>query len=338
LRLHGDARSRTLLAGVAALLFAAAPTRADAENAEQTFAQECAYCHGARLEGGRAAGLVKEVWLYGGDPASIADSIRGGRPSDGMPAFRDALTDGEIGELAAFIRVKADEAQRSSRRGASGAEPELALQYDFYDVQASQVPDSSGRDHTGTIVAGRIVDGRRKPAIQLEGTGVVTTDSLTRDVDLAGRAMSVGAMCKPSAPDGVIVSMGDAADGFSLYLQEGVPHFAVRIKGEIHEVAGTDPIQVDQWSHVAGVIGEEGGLALLVDTWTVAAVKRPSFLARTPAGPFMVGGDASTPAATSRRWHGLLEDVRLYWGAISRNTHHELLGDWADRPGCGCHR
>jgi hypothetical protein len=36
-------------------------------------------------------------------------------------------------------------------------------------------------------------------------------------------------------------------------------------------------------------------------------------------------------------WQGLAEDVRLYRAAINRQAHRDLLGDWADRPGCGCH-
>ena len=219
------------------------------------------------------------------------------------------------------------------------SDPELALHYDFFDVQGTRVSDGSGHDHTGTIAAGTIVYGKRKPAVKLEGAGAVTAESLGRGIDFAGRAMTVGAMCKPSAPDGVIVSMGDAMDGFSLYVQDGVPHFAVRTKGTLHEVVATDPINLDQWTHIAGVIGPKGGLSLLVNAWMVAERAEPSFLTRTPAGSFAVGADAGTPVGNdpaARHWQGLLEDVRLYRGAISRQTHRDLLGDWANRPGCGC--
>ena len=121
--------------------------------------------------------------------------------------------------------------------------------------------------------------------------------------------MTVGAMCKPSAPDGVIVSMGDAMDGFSLYVQDGVPHFAVRTKGTLHEVVATDPINLDQWTHIAGVIGPKGGLSLLVNAWMVAERAEPSFLTRTPAGSFAVGADAGIPSATTRR----LATGRVFW-------------------------
>jgi hypothetical protein len=218
-------------------------------------------------------------------------------------------------------------------------EPELALQYDFFDVQGARVPDGSGHGHDGTVIAGTIVTGRRKPAVQLDGAGMVTTDSLAGSVDLGGRSITVGAMCQPAALDGVIASMGDSTDGFSLYLEDGVPHFAVRSQGVLHEVADTEPVEPGRWVHLAGVIGTTGELSLLVNAFPVAKAAGPSFLARTPAGRFEVGADAGQPVASyseAMHWRGLLEDVRLYRGEVNREAHRDLLGDWANRPGCGC--
>jgi hypothetical protein len=222
-----------------------------------------------------------------------------------------------------------------------GPEPQLVLHYDFYDVQDGVVADGSGNGHRGTIVDGSIVSGRRKPALQLAGSGRLSSDSLSRGVEFAGRAMTVGAMCKPTSPDGVIASMGDSTNGFSLSLRGGVPHFAVTAKGVLHEVIAPEPVDLDQWVHIAGVIEENGGLSLLLNAWSVAESPEPSFLAATPSGPFAVGADAGTPVgpyAVPMHWQGLIEDVRLYWGAIKRQTHGDLLGDWANRPGCGCRK
>jgi hypothetical protein len=49
--------------------------------------------------------------------------------------------------------------------------------------------------------------------------------------------------------------MGDATEGFSLYRQEGVPHFAVRAKGVLSRGVATEPTDLDRWVHIAGVIG-----------------------------------------------------------------------------------
>jgi hypothetical protein len=141
-------------------------------------------------------------------------------------------------------------------------------------------------------------------------------------------------MCKPSAADGVIVSMGDATDGFSLYLRGGVAHFAVRTNGVLHEVSGTRPLDLDQWVHVAGAIGDNGGLSLLVDAWTEGeATGPPTFLTGTPAGPFAVGADAGTTVGTyaaALHGQGLVEDVRLYRG---RSAARHTATCWATGAG-----
>ena len=223
---------------------------------------------------------------------------------------------------------------------AGRAEPQLALLYDFQAVEGMQIPDGSGHGHTGTLEAGAIVFGRNKPAVQFAGKGLVTMTQSSGSLDPASRALTVGAMCKPGAPDGVIVSMGDRKDGFSLYLQGGVPHFAVRENGALHEVVATDPVDLDQWVHVAGVIDGKGELALLVDAFPVARAQG-SLLAHTPGEPLSVGADAGSFVGeykTPLCWQGLLQDVRLYWGAVSREANRDLLGEWANRPGCGVHK
>jgi hypothetical protein len=223
---------------------------------------------------------------------------------------------------------------------AGRAEPELDLLYDFQAVEGMQIPDGSGHGHTGTLEGGEIVFGRNKPAVQFAGKGLVTMAQVSGGLDLASRALTVGAMCKPTAPDGVIVSMGDASDGFSLYLQGGVPHFAVRAKGALHQVVATDPVDLDQWVHVAGVIDGKGELTLLVDAWPVAQAQG-SLLVRTPGEPLSVGADAGSFVggySTPLYWQGLLQDVRLYRGAVSREANRDLLAEWASRPGCGVHK
>jgi hypothetical protein len=219
------------------------------------------------------------------------------------------------------------------------AEPQLALQYDFFDVQDGLVPDGSGHGHRGTIVAGTVVSGKRRPAVRLEGSGSVTTGSPR--FELAGRPMTVGAMCRPAAADGVVASMGDTSDGFSLYVKDGVPHFAVRSQGTLHDVADSEPLELDQWVHLAGVVGTDGELTLLVNAFPVAKAAAPGSPARTLSGAFVVGSDGASPAgpcASAMHWQGLLEDVRVYAGALSREQHRDLLGDWANRPGCGCRK
>ena len=77
------------------------------------FAERCAACHGAALEGGQAKTLLDDEWRYGGDDASMLASIRDGRPDAAMPPFGAAMSEQEIRALVIFIRERADEARRA---------------------------------------------------------------------------------------------------------------------------------------------------------------------------------------------------------------------------------
>ena len=42
----------------------------------ETWAETCASCHGAKLTGGQAKSLLDDHWDFGGDDASLAETIR----------------------------------------------------------------------------------------------------------------------------------------------------------------------------------------------------------------------------------------------------------------------
>ncbi|MFN8094641.1 MAG: LamG domain-containing protein [Vicinamibacteria bacterium] len=228
----------------------------------------------------------------------------------------------------------------ASAVAADGAEPPaLLLHYDFFEVDGARVGDGSGHGYAGTMTAGTIVAGRRKPAVRLDGDGLIS--AAASGLELGGRPLTVGAMCRPASLDGVLLSMGDARDGFALYLKDGRPHFAVRANGVLHEVEDSEPLEVDRWVHLAGVVDASGALSILVNAFPVATSAGPGLLARTPAGAFRVGAEGDGPIGShdaAGRWRGLVEDVRVYGGAVSRDLHRDLLGDWANRPGCGCRK
>jgi hypothetical protein len=222
---------------------------------------------------------------------------------------------------------------------ADGTAPEIVVLYDFYDVGGQKVFDGSGKGHGGTLVSGEVASGRNKPAVRFAGEGVLTMTGPSA-LGLESQPLTVGAMCRPAAPDGVIVAMGDERNGFSLYLQGGVARFAVRAGGVLREVAAPDPLDLDQWAHVAGVLDAKGGLSLLVDTWPVARAEGQLLSGASPE-PLAVGADPGSFVggyASPLHWQGLLQDVRVYRGVVSRDDHRDLLGEWAQRPGCGCRK
>lgn len=63
----------------------------------------CAGCHGSQGGGGIGPPLRDTVWIYGGTPASVFQSIAQGRPR-GMPTFGHAIPDEQIWQIVTFVR------------------------------------------------------------------------------------------------------------------------------------------------------------------------------------------------------------------------------------------
>jgi glucose/arabinose dehydrogenase len=68
------------------------------------YLQNCASCHGDRMQGGLAPTMQDEEWLTGGDDASLARAIREGIPERAMPAWGDHFTEEEIRAMVIYIR------------------------------------------------------------------------------------------------------------------------------------------------------------------------------------------------------------------------------------------
>lgn len=72
---------------------------------KETFTTICAACHGPEGKGNPAMGapnLTDKIWLYGGDLATVEESIRDGR-SGVMPAWRARLGDQGAHVVAAYV-------------------------------------------------------------------------------------------------------------------------------------------------------------------------------------------------------------------------------------------
>lgn len=69
------------------------------------FAENCAACHGEKGEGNEELGapnLADKIWLYGGDKASVVESIRNAR-SGSMPAWSERFDDATIKMLTIYV-------------------------------------------------------------------------------------------------------------------------------------------------------------------------------------------------------------------------------------------
>jgi cytochrome c oxidase cbb3-type subunit III len=65
-------------------------------------------CNGCHSNGGGGIGpaLMDGTWIYGGDAASVYQSIVAGRPN-GMPSFRDRLTEQQAWQLVTYVHYLA---------------------------------------------------------------------------------------------------------------------------------------------------------------------------------------------------------------------------------------
>lgn len=78
-----------------------------AERGAKIFATSCASCHGPEAKGNHELGvpdLTDQLWLYGGDKATILASIDGGRTGV-MPAWVNRLDPETIKELAIYVHA-----------------------------------------------------------------------------------------------------------------------------------------------------------------------------------------------------------------------------------------
>ncbi len=67
------------------------------------YKQLCVECHGTRLEGNKAAPLIKENWLYGRDRTRMIRNMKHGIPNTTMIAWGTVLSDKQIESLYDFI-------------------------------------------------------------------------------------------------------------------------------------------------------------------------------------------------------------------------------------------
>ena len=77
-------------------------------------------CNGCHASGGGGMGpaLMDGKWRYGGETQTVYASIMQGRPN-GMPAFRDRITDDQAWQLVAYVRSMSGQLSKDVAPGRS---------------------------------------------------------------------------------------------------------------------------------------------------------------------------------------------------------------------------
>jgi len=132
--------------------------------------------------------------------------------------------------------------------------------------------------------------------------------------------LAVEAWVKADKPAGAIVANGGPSHGYALYLQQGRPHFAIRVKGDLFVVSAKQRV-VGDWVHLAGVLTADKQLEVYVDGELAATGKAGGFIVEEPAQAIEVGADAGTEGVGDYRgtlpFTGLIDQVRAYYGTVS---------------------
>ncbi len=178
---------------------------------------------------------------------------------------------------------------RTESHDLSASEPSrakaLAAQWDAYAARANVLPLGTWRQERPdsaplsdqkhfTLKAGDHLDRAEAPAIQ-------------------GRRFQIEAklIVAEGQSEGVIVAQGGAAQGFSLFLKDGRPHFVIRIGDVLYSIEGT---RLTPGEHlVMAKLDQDGTLTLEVDQKSAAAPVAGKLLARMPADGLDVGRDGN---------------------------------------------
>ena len=121
---------------------------------------------------------------------------------------------------------------------------------------------------------------------------------------------------KTDRPDGVILAHGGRSHGYILFLQDRIPHFAMRIGNELIDLAAQKPI-TDGWVRLGGIIGRDYALKLYVDAAQVGSSPRAGFITNNPNEGLQIGTDAGSLVGDYDApcpFVGLIDHVRVWAG------------------------
>ncbi len=89
------------------------------QQGNNVFQTHCAYCHGARGEGGRGADLTTGNYRHGSSDRELYTTIRNGIPGTEMPAVR--ATDDDVWKMTAFVKTLSAAGMRETAMGDASA-------------------------------------------------------------------------------------------------------------------------------------------------------------------------------------------------------------------------
>jgi arylsulfatase len=116
---------------------------------------------------------------------------------------------------------------------------------------------------------------------------------------IAGKALRIVCEVKPKSKNAVIVAQGGKMEGYTLYLADGVPTFAVRENGKLHEVhAATAPAKSYQ---LEARLGADGSMTLEVNKQVAVSGNAGGPVPKQPKEGMCVGFDGGAAVANYKQ-------------------------------------
>jgi cytochrome c5 len=106
------------------MIIPAAQAEGDPVAGVEVYSLNCAPCHGDNMEGGIGPALKDNAFVADSDETALIQAVADGREDNGMPAFRDQLSEQELQDAVALMKNPSALASRSSG-GLKIKEPEI---------------------------------------------------------------------------------------------------------------------------------------------------------------------------------------------------------------------
>lgn len=188
--------------------------------------------------------------------------------------------------------------------------------WSFDDRNGKVAKDVTGRGSNGEIKGCTVVEGKIGAALRF-GKGKYIELNKPTAFNLPNHPFTVMAWVKTDAKTGVIVARGGAANGYSLYIKDGLPKFGCRGgSGPLYLAAGKQPISGD-WTHLAGIIDKDQ-VSLFVNGKLAGTAKSNGYVTGTGGQGMEIGFDVGNSAAEiSDALEGIIDEVKVFTAALT---------------------
>ena len=194
----------------------------------------------------------------------------------------------------------------------------LIAAYAFEEGAGTTTADATGKGHTGTISGATwVAAGRTGRALSFDGVNDWVTITAANDLNLT-TGMTLEAWVRPSALSGwrtVVLKEGSATNlAYALYAHDNSPRPAVtvRISNVNRSAAGTSPLPLNAWSHLAATY--DGAMLRLYVNGVQVGTRAQTGSMLTSTRALRIGGNA---VWSNEFFRGLIDDVRIYNRALS---------------------